>query len=292
MKNTKIKVAVVGTGAIGTVIGHALYNRTDLELYFLNRSPRTTLTLQYREKTVFIPVQLSDPGDLPVLNWCIVCLKEYQYAKARPILSQVLSPSTNAVVLRNGLKHQQSLAGLHPEQKIVPAIIDAPTQGRESGGYHQWRKAALTVPEGRMGIAFADLCTSDNVAVKATADFHTACWQKVISSASLGGILALTGQTCSVLQDPALWALFGHLLEEGMRVAIADGASLPYDYLQRELARCAAYPPDKGSSMLTDRLEGRPIEIMAKSGVIAELASRRGVSAPLHVAVSWHLGGY
>ncbi len=292
MKNTKLKVAVVGTGAIGTVIGHALNNRPDLELYFLNRSPRTTLTLQYRERTVFNPVQLSDPGDLPVLDWCILCLKEYQYAKARPILSQVLSPSTNAVVLRNGLKHQQSLAGLHPEEQILPAIIDAPTQLREGGGYHQLKKGVITVPAGPLGKMVADLCISDHVVVELTADFHTACWQKVISSASLGGILALTGQTCVVLQDPAIWTLFQQLLEEGIRVAIADGATLPSDYLQKELARCAAYPSGKGSSMLTDRLAGRPIEIMAKNGVIAELASKRGVQASLHRAVAWHLGRY
>jgi 2-dehydropantoate 2-reductase len=101
----------------------------------------------------------------------------------------------------------------------------------------------------------------------------------------LGAITCLTGETCWIFKDEKLKNLYQTLLEEGIQVAKAAGAVIPFDFVNAMLEKLQAYSKEKGSSMLTDRKLGRPIELGAKNGAIVSVGKKYNIETPLNELV-------
>jgi 2-dehydropantoate 2-reductase len=71
------------------------------------------------------------------------------------------------------------------------------------------------------------------------------------------------------------------LARECVAVGRAEGARLDDGDADAIVADLAAMPPDLGTSMLFDRLAGRPMEWDARNGVVRRLGARHGVPTPV-----------
>jgi len=65
-------------------------------------------------------------------------------------------------------------------------------------------------------------------------------------------------------------------------VAKADGAKIESEFSEMLLNKILQYPKDKGSSMLTDRINGNKIELEAKNGAISKMAKAYGIDTPIN----------
>ncbi|MEZ4983639.1 MAG: ketopantoate reductase C-terminal domain-containing protein [Saprospiraceae bacterium] len=93
---------------------------------------------------------------------------------------------------------------------------------------------------------------------------------------------SLSGTTCRIFKTPDVLDLFTRLITEIAAVANADGASLPTDFVPKLVQKVRTYPDGKGSSMLTDRLAGQPLELGAKNGIIRQRARQYGIPTPVN----------
>jgi 2-dehydropantoate 2-reductase len=71
------------------------------------------------------------------------------------------------------------------------------------------------------------------------------------------------------------------LARECVAVGRAEGARLDDGDADAIVADLAAMPPDLNTSMLFDRLAGRPMEWDARNGVVRRLGARHGVPTPV-----------
>jgi len=69
--------------------------------------------------------------------------------------------------------------------------------------------------------------------------------------------------------------------EEGVAVARVEGAVLDGGEAEAVVERLLAMPPDLGTSILYDRLAGRPMEWHARNGVVRRLGARHGIATPI-----------
>lgn len=76
------------------------------------------------------------------------------------------------------------------------------------------------------------------------------------------------------------------LIEEARDIGRALGARLPDDLPATILAKLQASPPESGSSMLWDRLAGRPLEYDARNGAVVRASDRTGIPAPCNRTVN------
>ena len=76
--------------------------------------------------------------------------------------------------------------------------------------------------------------------------------------------------------------MYTELLREIVEVGKADGAKIEDSFIDGMLIKLMNYPKEKGSSMLSDRLQGKPIELGAKNGIISELAKEYNIKTPLN----------
>lgn len=285
-----MKIGIFGIGAIGHVISHSLWQHEG-DLIFFNRSKKDVFRFKIEKVIVEKPIDVfTTPKPINSLDWLVICLKEYHFEKAIPWLQKLVSAKTKMVVIRNGLDLKGPLLPYFNPSQILETIIDAPTQMNSDGFYEVLRSPKLLLPDNLLAAEFQNLINQDFLSVQLVDDFKTKQWQKLIESASLGALLALSGETCWILEDEKVMALYGQLIEEAIQVAQKDGALIYTSFKMQLIEKAKKYPPEKGSSMLTDKLNGRPIEINAKSGVISRLGKAYGIATPLHDFASVLLG--
>jgi 2-dehydropantoate 2-reductase len=88
-----------------------------------------------------------------------------------------------------------------------------------------------------------------------------------------------------VLGSPGIPSLTRGLLTETVAAGAAAGARLCAADVAATLDFYARFQPDAGTSMLEDRLAGRPTEHEEITGAVVRAADRYGVDVPLNRAV-------
>ena len=285
MENTKI--GILGVGAIGSVISTLLRKNVSNNLYYYNRTPKKNIKVVSETEVLEFPIDMQTAeGMVPDLDWLIVCIKEHHYQETDFWFQKLIKPTTNVGIVRNGLRLKEPLLQYTREEKILECMIDCPTESIENGVYKQLRRPVLTVPSQALTQKFKELFEQSSLEINATPDFKTENWKKLSESASLGAVLCLSGETCRIFKDEKMRLLYRRILEESLSVAKADGAKIESNFLDEATVKLMSYPETKGSSMLTDRLNGNPIELGAKNGIISKLGKEYGINTPLNDLVT------
>jgi 2-dehydropantoate 2-reductase len=79
--------------------------------------------------------------------------------------------------------------------------------------------------------------------------------------------------------------LASDVLTEAVAVGRAEGAAITEQDVRDTLELYAANPPDGGTSMLYDRLAGRPLEHEHITGVVVRAGERHRIPTPLNTAL-------
>ncbi|MDF1697249.1 MAG: ketopantoate reductase C-terminal domain-containing protein [Saprospiraceae bacterium] len=278
----KIHVGILGVGAIGSLMATCLRSNPTIHIVYFNRTPKTEINIEYNNQLIHFPILCqTDPTLTHHLDWLLVCLKEYQYENAKGLLENLITKDTKVAVLRNGIHISDSLLPFTTADHILPCILDAPVQEKTLNQYWQLRHPKIFVPACELSDSFKSLFAPDRLTIQTIPDFKTAAWEKLIESSTLGTLQCLTGQPCSVFKDPKIVDLSAQLLEEAIQVALADGAKIELSFKSNMLSKLLSYPPDKGSSMLTDLQKGNILEIDAKIGAILRVAKKHNIDVPL-----------
>jgi 2-dehydropantoate 2-reductase len=284
MDKEKKHIGVFGIGAIGSAISFELQkNKSSHILHYYSRTSKKNIKLIKGSERNEIPICLQTPPfENDILNWLFVCIKEYQYPDAIDMISNLINPQTKIAVIRNGLRLKEPFLKFTDKTSILECTIDCPTQPIEGGYYEIFKYPIVTVQSGELANEFAQLFQNSETEVKQVTDYKTESWKKVCESSALGSILCLSGETCWVFENEKLRILYSDILKEGIRVAQADGAIIENDFEDNMLTKLHNYPKTKGSSMLTDRLNGNPIELGAKNEIISEIGKLKNVETPLN----------
>jgi len=161
-------------------------------------------------------------------------------------------------------------------------MIDCPVQQQLNGIYQQFRKPIISTERNTLSRIFQTLFSFSNISFREEEDFHTIAWKKLCESSSIGAITALSAQKVEIFSSLKVRNLYEQFLLESIRVAQADGANIKDNFFDEMLVKLSKYPPAKGSSMLTDRLTGNPIELGAKNKIIVDLGLKYKIATPLN----------
>jgi 2-dehydropantoate 2-reductase len=278
-------VAVIGLGSIGGIVAACLADAGRHEIVGCARGPLDNLTLERPGRTVTVPLRvLTDPAAAGPVDWVLVVTKTQDTATAAPWLARFCTPSTRVAVLQNGIDHVGRVAPLAKGAAVVPVIVYyngerlAPDRMRmRVGGDHD-----LAVPDDEGGRAFAALTAGTPLRVLVEPDFVTLKWRKLLLNAVANPITALTMQRQAVLRRPDVHALCLDVLAETVKVARADGATLPDDEPTLAMERLLQFSGELGTSMYFDRMAGRAFEVEALTGAIVAAGERHGIPTPLN----------
>jgi 2-dehydropantoate 2-reductase len=280
------KVAIVGSGAIGGYLAAELAE-AGREVTLCVRTPFNRLVVEEPDRTREIEVALAtEPAELGPVRFVFLATKSQDTAATKPWLDRLVGPDTTIVVVQNGVGHVERVQPLAPGARaILPAIIYCSVERVAPGRIVHHTAAALSLPKDPEAASIAELFAPTSFKVTEEADFTTVAWRKLFANIVANPITSLTLRRIRVVQEADIQALASGILAEAMRVARAEGAKLTEADSEKVLRGLGRGKPDGGTSMLYDRLEGRPLEHEYITGAVVRAAERHGIDVPLNRAI-------
>lgn len=281
--NTEINtaVAIVGPGAIGTTVA-AMLHEIDCTPLLCGRTPRDHLTLLKDGRTISVPgpvrtspKQITRPADLVFL-----AVKATQIEAAADWLAALVGPQTVVCVLQNGIEQVERVRSHVPSGHIVPAVVWFPAQAQSDGSVRLRGEARLTLPDTAAARVVARALQGTRCAVDLAENFSALAWRKLLQNA-VAGLMALTHRRSGMFSRADIAGLALTYLRECLAVARAEGIELGEDVSQEILGKFQLAPADMGTSILTDREAGRPLEWDIRNGIIARRGQVHGVPTPI-----------
>lgn len=279
------KVAVIGAGAIGSVVAAALA-KAGHQVSLCVRTAMDHLSVEHDGKTVIVQATIvTDPAAAGDMDWIFVATKTQDTAGTKGWLDHMVGPKTRIVLLQNGVDSAEIIRPLVGTAVVIPSIVYISAERVARGRVVHFFGTKLEVPEGAETADLIGLLAPGGIDVHPQADFITAAWRKLICNVALNPITALTMQRFGVFRDPAIQDLSTRIIREAAWVGNAAGAHFPPQEIERIAAYCTELSPKGGTSMLYDRMAGNRLEYEHLTGTIVRLAERYGIDAPYNKAI-------
>ncbi|WP_285414776.1 oxidoreductase [Variovorax sp. efr-133-TYG-130] len=274
-------IAVVGPGAIGTAVAVALHEvgRTPL---LCGRTLRERLTLEDGDRLVTVPGPVRvDPAQIGhTVDLVLLAVKTTQIEAAGAWLAALCGQDTVVCVLQNGVEQVERVARQASHGKIVPAVVWFPAQAQPDGSVRLRGEMRLSLPDTSDARVVAEMLQDTRCRVEVSASFHALAWRKLLQNA-VAGLMALTHRRSGMFGRSDIAELALAYLRECLAVARAEGAQLGDEVPREILDKFQASPADMGTSILTDREAGRPLEWDVRNDVIARRGRARGIPTPI-----------
>jgi 2-dehydropantoate 2-reductase len=296
----KVKICIVGCGAIGSIFGAHLARLEDAEVHAYDVSKEQTRAITERGLRISGAADFtarlhatSDPREIPPCDFGIVATKSTHTRAAIEQTTQIFGAGSAVCSVQNGVGNEEILAQHVPcviRGTTFPAghLIEPGHVGFDINGDTWIGPFEPThTPYARVE-QLAELLIRAGLRVIPLQDARGAQWTKLIFNASTNpvGALTLLHHGAATRFAPT-GALFNALIAEGEAVAKALGIELHGD--PRALVQKGANAPGKHkASMLQDILARRQTEVDFMNGAIADLGEKAGVPTPLNRAL-WQL---
>ena len=183
-------------------------------------------------------------------------------------------------VLQNGVEQRQQFAPLTGGATVLPSVVWFPAQRDADASV--WLRATprLTLPDLPGAERVQQALAGTRCAVDLAADFTTVAWRKLLQNA-VAGLMVLTGRRAGMFAREDITALGLAYLRECLQVARAEGAALSDSVPEEIIAGFHRAPADLSTSILIDRLHGRPLEWDIRNGVVQRRGRQHGIPTPL-----------
>lgn len=291
-----MRIAIVGAGGVGAVIG-GLLQRGGHEVSFVARGRQLEalrsggLHVESPRGSFHLPtVKASDdPAALGPAEAVLVCVKGWQVAEVAPRLGPLLGPGAFAVPLENGVEAAGRLAAALGEERVAGGLcfmlsrLDGPGRVKHVG-----EALRVTVGERRGGPSprLEALCAAlrgAKVDAAVAPDIEAAAWEKFLFIEPWSAVGAVTRAPIGVVRSlRESRALLVSAVEEVVQLARARGVRLGEGVLARTVETLDRMPADASASMQRDLLAGRPSELDDQTGAVLRLARERALPVPVH----------
>jgi len=277
------RLALIGPGAIGGLVAAWLCQDDRNQVTVCARTPIRQLEVETPDGAIQAqPTVLTRPEQGSTsADWILVATKAYDSGAAAAWFSSLMGEDTRVAVLQNGVDHVERFSEFLPAERILPVVVDCPTERTEPERIQQRGLATLVVPESANGSAFTKLFARTEIEATTDKDFVTVAWRKLCINAA-GAVNALTLQPARIAHEPNAAMVIRKLVLEAAAVGRAEGANLDDSVAEEVVAMYRNQPGDSVNSLYADRLAGRPMEIDLRNGVIVRLGQRHGISAPFN----------
>jgi len=291
-----MRVALIGAGALGGVIGFYLSAVADVVLV----DPWTEhvavmaahgLRCEREGVEAARPVRaVSDPALAGPVEAALVLVKSRQTPWAATVARTVLAGAGVAYTLQNGLGNREILVEALGEERVGQGVtalggtLLGPGRVRHAG---QGPTLFGAAPDRAMAVALADLFTRAGLPAEVREDVAGLVWGKLIVNAGINALTALLRVPNGALVEAlAARELLAAAAREAAEVAAALGVHLPYaDPVEHALDVARATAANR-SSTLQDVLRGAPTEIDAINGAVAREGARLGVPTPINALLA------
>jgi 2-dehydropantoate 2-reductase len=297
-----MKICIYGAGAIGGLIGAHLA-RIGKDVTLIARGEHLAamrakgLGIAGASGTFTVkPRVTDDPAQAGPQDYVIVALKAHQVAGIADRMAPLLGPNTAVVTAVNGVPwwyfhglegalRDRRLASVDPDgkqwdligpQRVIGCVVYPAAEIVAPGEIHHIEndRFSLGEPDGSKSSrasALSEAIIAAGFKCPVRTDIRTEIWVKLWGNVAFNPISALTR------------AVVRSIMNEAEAVAAKLGVTMPID-VERRIDGAGSIGEHK-TSMLQDFERGRPIELDAIVGAVAELGGLVGIETPMVDAI-------
>ena len=300
-KESELKIAVLGAGALGCAMGSAL-SEAGHAVWLINRRAdhvdamnQHGLTVRVNGVDRKIPVKAARhaqeiAAQTGTVDLVVVLVKSFHTLEAITSATSIVGPDTVVLSLQNGLGHEDVLAEVVGRDKVLagktyaggvmlgPGHIIRGTEGKDT--HIGELDGQVTERVRRIAEAFnaAGLIThiSDNI--------MGTMWEKLLVNVATGALSGITRLTYGDLyQVPEVKACALAAVQEAIDVARASGIRLNVTHPEEPWIKAAAgLPPEFKASMLQSLEKGSVTEVDYVNGSVVRWGRKCGVPTPVN----------
>lgn len=295
MDQGKVRVGIIGSGAMGTLFGYHLASQCEVTMLDSNRA-----LLDEIERSGGLSVNDAPPRpvrtgrysrELYGSNFVFLFVKAVDTLRALRPFAGELSPSTPIVSLQNGVGNEDAIkTALGGAVPVVLGITTESSLTVGAGCVRSSQEGATIIGSGGASPAtsrsVAELLQKSDMKASVVYDIRPHLWGKLVANAAINGLSAILDcETGEILKDPNAARLAEALAEEAAQVAAAQKINLPFVNPWQYVAEVIAIGADSKSSMAFDLESGHPSEIDHINGAVCAAGRRTGVPTPYNDAV-------
>ncbi|MFP6749008.1 MAG: 2-dehydropantoate 2-reductase [Alphaproteobacteria bacterium] len=294
-----MKIAVMGTGAMGGYVGARLAE-AGADVTFIARGAHLAairkdgLRVTSPEGDMHLdPARATDnPGEVGEVDFILLGVKLYDVEAAVRDLLPMMGPETGVISLQNGVDTPAVISKIAGPEHAVPgvALINGEIAAPGVIQHNALNGLTLGEPDGRDSPrmkAFRKLGQGAALEVIISPDILLELWRKVLMLTPMSGLSILTRLPLGRIREtPETWRLAGPAMAEVIAVAQAEGIGLGEADLQNTQTFTGQIMPDTWRGSLVEDLEaGRRLEVEWLHGTICRLGEKHGIETPFHRTV-------
>lgn len=289
-----VKIAIVGTGAMGSVYashlgkaGHEVWVvdtwRDHIDAIASSGLVVSGASGSYVVEGLNIGRALHEaaPADI----W-VIATKAWDVDEVAREIAPLLEPDSVVMAFQNGLGAGERVARHVPDEHIVIGIAEGfGASIPEPGHVHHEGMRLIRIGEMRGGMTsrvrrIERAWRDAGFNVRAFDDVSLMVWEKFLCNVTLSAPCAVFDVTVGeLMSDPEAWTVALGCTSEAHRLGVAMGITFSFDDPLRYVSDFAATIPNASPSMRLDHLARRPSEIDAINGQVVTLSHQFGLEA-------------
>ena len=299
------RIGIIGAGAMGTSLASILSNGAEVVMVIRDRERASQVSihgvvLRGLARAASRPHIVSSIADLrasgsfdAVFVACKTTAIDSVCAELAPILQHIGGRAGPPFVIsfQNGIEPGRRLMAQLGHARVLRMVLNYGARMSPDGGvellctHPPHAVGSLDPALHSMCVTLAALLTRCGIDTVAVDDIEPLVWFKGIMNAAMNPVAALTDNSVGEVLDSPARQLVERLIDEGLRVAAAEGIDLGADARERmwvALEAARSHTP----SMVEDIRKGRPSEVGQLNMQIVEHAARIGIEARDHELIS------
>ena len=289
-----MKIAVLGSGAMGGLFGAYLSRQNDVTMVDINPAVVeriNTQGLEVREPAgsgaVYRPRAAVNARGMDPVDLVIIFMNARFSEAALGGNPELIGPETYLMTLQNGSGHEDTLAKFAARDRIIIGTTqhnaNAPEPGVSNHGGSGVTHLGCVVGSAARLQPIADAFCACGLEADVSDDVQKMIWNKMFTNVSASALTgALQVPLGFISRNADAWALCQKLIREAVDVAAALGMDFDYDQKVAEVKAVCDNSPNGLTSIYSDLKNGRRSEVDTISGSIVRAGLRAGVPTPSH----------
>jgi 2-dehydropantoate 2-reductase len=289
-----LRVAIFGAGALGGYFGSRLARAEAADVQLIARGAQLDairargLTVRSVDGDFHVDLPATDePGEIGQADVVFFAVKSYDTESAAVGLAPLLGPETGVISFQNGIDNEEKLAAVIGTPHVlggaafVFASLAEPGVVRHDGGPGRLVFGELDGRRSERAERLLAACAQAGIPAELSTDIRAELWSKYAFILAQAGMTAAVRLPIGEIRTaPAVWEMFGRILEEVRQVGRAEGVRLADDLVERHLAFAQGLEAGGYSSLYHDLVTGHRMELEALHGELLRRAEAHGIATP------------
>jgi len=292
-----MRVAVLGSGAMGSIFGAALA-RAGADVWFFDRRRDVVEAirrdgLQLRgvsgDLTLNLPAT-ADPSAIPQSDVALVLVDSTATKDVAPIAKACLVPDGFALTLQNGIGNLEALAAVLGQGRVLAGSTYNSGAGLGPGRTTHTNRGLTVMGEldgaiSERALTIAGMFEAARLPVEVVDNIEGHVWSKFVHNCAINPVSAITGlRAGEIARTRPAAELLDRVLAEVLTVVAAAGVRLPEEDPRGHI-RDHCWERYNRPSMLQHLESGRGTEIDALNGALVARAKELGIAVPVNETV-------